>query len=457
MSFLQDFGVRGDGKTDDTEAIRHAVSQGDGLLVLPRGEFLVTETIEIPLDRHGRTGIDGSGGTAQIIMQGKGPAFRFVGGHRGTAAPSSFVAGMLDRERMPTVQNLEIIGRHEEADGIELAGTMQAVINGVALRSLRHGIHLVNRNRNVIITNCQIYHNRGAGVFLDGVNLHQINIHGNHISYGRLGGIRIERSEIRNLQIVGNDIEYNNDKTHELDKGSEPIPTAEIYVDVTAEGASVNEVTVSGNTIQATASPNGANIRIIDDGKSERAPGLWAITGNVIGSQTNNVHLTGCRGVTITGNSIYSCVERNLLLENCRQIVFCGNQSRRHTAQFACGWRLVDSANCTISSSLIIDDTDEGQATGASLLEIDRCKRINVSSCQLLGGTPHGIDVKDASYVNINSCQIIDAREVPQSRHPIRFRGQGTGNSVTGCTFSEVGNEIDHQPESGVMIGENVF
>ena len=35
-------------------------------------------------------------------------------------------------------------------------------------------------------------------------------IAGSHISYCRLGGVRIQGGEIRNLQITGNDIEYNN-------------------------------------------------------------------------------------------------------------------------------------------------------------------------------------------------------------------------------------------------------
>src|SRR5690606_12535084 len=155
---------------------------------------------------------------------------------------------------MPTVRDLEITADHPEGDGIELVGTMQATIEGVLIHKMRHGIRLHRRNRNVLINACHIYHNTGVGVFLDEVNLHQINIVGNHISYNRLGGIRIEKSEIRNLQITGNDIEYNNHRTH----GTEPKPTAEITIDTQAPGATVDEVTICSNTIQATVSPGGA-------------------------------------------------------------------------------------------------------------------------------------------------------------------------------------------------------
>lgn len=96
------------------------------------------------------------------------------------------------------------------------------------------------------------------------------------------------------------DIEYNNAKSH---PGLSSELTAEIYIDTTAEGASVNEVTIASNTIQATESDGGANIRIIEQPERPgRAPGQWAISGNVIGSQENNVHLTGCYGVALSGN-----------------------------------------------------------------------------------------------------------------------------------------------------------
>jgi len=53
---------------------------------------------------------------------------------------------------MPQIHNLEIHGDHPEADGIELTGTMEATLSGVLIRQVRHGIRLVKRNRNVLIT-----------------------------------------------------------------------------------------------------------------------------------------------------------------------------------------------------------------------------------------------------------------------------------------------------------------
>ena len=250
MSNVKDYGAVGDGQSDDTEAIRHAIRDGDGSLTFPRGEYRIAETIEVILDETGRIGIDGSNGTAKLIMAGEGPALRLVGTHGGTGDPSSAKPNVWMNQRMATLRNIEITGENEKADGVELIETMQTTFDGVLIRQVRNGIRLHRRNRNVLISNSHIYHNTGVGVFLDELNLHQINISGNHISYNRRGGIRIERSEIRNLQITGNDIEYNNFRVF----GAEPEPVAEIYIDTTAERASVNEVTIASNTIQATQS-----------------------------------------------------------------------------------------------------------------------------------------------------------------------------------------------------------
>ena len=81
-------------------------------------------------------------------------------------------------------------------------------------------------------------------------------------------------------------------------------PTAEITIDASAEGASVREGTIASNTIQATYSAGGANIRFIggpgsdDAGSMNRKAGMWTIAGNLIGSQEINIHLLRARGIT---------------------------------------------------------------------------------------------------------------------------------------------------------------
>lgn len=439
MSNVRRFGAAGDGTTNDTEAIRHAIQDGDGMLHFPPGCYRVTQPLEIKLAQSGPLGIDGTSGTARILMTGPGPAFRLVGTHSGTGDPKTVTGSVYPNQRLPTIKNIEIEGAHPDADGIELIQTMQSVLEGVLIRRCRHGIHLTHRNRNVVITHCHVYHNTGCGILLDRVNLHQINIACCHISYNRLGGIRIEGSEIRNLQITGNDIEYNNHAVH----GTDPEPTAEIYVDTTAPGSSVNEVTIASNTIQATASLGGCNICIREStGGSARPPGLWSITGNIIGNQENNMHLTGCYGLSLSGNCIYSCDNRNLLIEDSRQINIGTNTFRRHTSKMGTGVRIVRSSDITVTGCSILDEHPIGQPTGASLLELVDSRRINVSSCQLLDGVPCGIDATDCSHVNITGCTIHDTRAERKSRHAIRFTGQGQGNLIGMNSIGPTGNSM---------------
>ena len=81
MSNVRDFGAVGDGITDDTKAIEDALAEGDGTLQFPKGDYLITHTINVNLANSGRVSIDGSGGTAKILMGGAGPAFHITGTH----------------------------------------------------------------------------------------------------------------------------------------------------------------------------------------------------------------------------------------------------------------------------------------------------------------------------------------------------------------------------------------
>ena len=152
MSNIRDFGAKGDGRSDDTDAVQHAIEASGGFVEFPPGDYLITRTVMLNLPMSGRTGLTGSAGAAKVIMAGAGAAFHFVGSHGGTAQPEDFHADVWRRERMPTILNLEIEGRHPLADGILLEGTMQSTFEGLLLRELRHGIRIHGRARNVLVS-----------------------------------------------------------------------------------------------------------------------------------------------------------------------------------------------------------------------------------------------------------------------------------------------------------------
>ena len=467
MSDVISFGAEGDGKTDDTEAIRHAISEGDGLVRFGRGTYRITETIEVNLKDTDRISIEGGYGNAKVVMAGKGPAFRFVGTHRGTADPMGVKREIWDKQRLPILSGIEIEGDNEEADGIELRGTFQPIVTRVLLRDLRNGIILTDRNRNVLISDCQIYHNRGVGIFMDQVNLHQTNITGNHISYNRLGGIRIQGSEIRNLQITGNDIEYNNYRSH---PGNDPgEATAEILIDSRGrEGdspqPSVRELTICSNTIQSTYSPQGANICILGPDPTETLPpGMAAITGNVIGNQAINIHLVGCRGISVTGNFIYSGFRHNLLVERCDDLSIGSNNFGHNywvpTREIDANVKFVDSSDCVLSGLELRGapagktnweetwNVGEGRAHLA-LMEFERCERMNLTGCLLRDPAPLGLFLKDCSRMNISACQIHDTRPDKLMKRAIEWRGRGQASLLQG-------NTLGRGSEGGIAIDEN--
>ena len=49
MSTAQHFGAKGDGRTDDTAALTHALRQGDGRLLLTRGDYVIRRPLSEPI------------------------------------------------------------------------------------------------------------------------------------------------------------------------------------------------------------------------------------------------------------------------------------------------------------------------------------------------------------------------------------------------------------------------
>ena len=443
MTQAGDFGAVGDGITDDTDALQHALDEGVGELRLPRGDYRITRPLKLELARIGRTAICGEGGVPRILMEGPGPALLITGTHTATADPKSFAEQVWLRERMPMIRDLEIVGKHPEADGIQIVGVMQPTITGVLLRQLRHGIHLATRARNVLISHCHIYHNTGVGIYLDGVNLHQTILSACHISYCRLGGIRIERSEIRNLQITGNDIEYNNNGGHGI-PDADGVPTAEIWLDASA--GSIREGTISSNTIQATYSPNGANLRLIGDPVAANARiGMIAITGNLIGSQWVNVHMTDVQDISLTGNTIYSGHHRNLLLENCSRITV-GSNTFGHNADYGIqrelctGLTLRNCADSVLTGNIIQDcQTGRHQFPQApelqreALVELFNCRNVTLCSCQILESAPCGIRLDQCSEISLLGLTISDRRDPPLQKNGILWTGPAPHSLISAC------------------------
>ncbi len=430
MANVRDFGATGDGRTDDTEAILHALNDGDGVLEFPRGTYRISATIPLQTSRLGYVGVRGDAGATRVLMTAAGPAFRVIGDHQGSALPRTVKPHTWEKERFPVLSDLEILGEHPDAVGIELYRTMQATISRVAIRNCRIGIHLPERNRNVIIGDCQIYDNSEFGVFFDRCNLHQIIIHGSHISYNKRAGIKSLGGDVHNLQITGNDIEYNNSPDDSTAAPGEP-RGAEIWFD--ARDGIISEVTIASNTIQATVQPGGANVRIWG-GENPTAYGarLIAITGNVLGSQTRGLDLRWAHRVTISGNTIYDNPDLSVFAANCSAISLSGNTHSWRGGVHA-GLRdalcFEDCDNCSLTG-LVLEDSGQQRGEQGGAVMMLRCADMAVSNCQIVDPHLRGIDLHDCRRCRLSDNSIVDRREPAALQEAIRVTGAGGGHLI---------------------------
>jgi hypothetical protein len=445
MSNVLGFGAKGDGVADDTAALQHTLDSGDGVLRLNKGTYRITRPLGLDLTKTGFGAVRGEDGTSRIVMAGAGPAIRVVGDHQGTASPASVQPHTWDKERFPAITGLEIVGDHPDAVGIELRKTMKCVVSRVLVRRCRIGVHLVERNRDFLLSDSHLYDNHEIGLFFDRCNLHQIIVHGCHISWNKLAGIKSLGGDVHNLQIVGNDIEYNNVTAGGAGQASVPANHpggSEIWFDAT-EGV-ISEVTISGNTIQATPQTGGANIRIVgatverpqpaDAPKTQKVDTahLVNITGNVLGSQWRAVELQNASRVTITGNSIYDSVDLSVFAARCAGLVINGNTFvwRGHDSEPPKdGLRFEDCDNVLLSG-LATQRFCAGTPDRGAAVTFVRCSDCGVSDCQILDPLYRGLELEDCVRCRVVNNTIVDRRATRSMRHAIRILGQSRDNLV---------------------------
>lgn len=403
MARVIDFGAAGDGTTDDTDAVRHAIDDGDGVLEFSRGTYRITAPVEIDLAQTGPMSVRGEGGVARIVMAGAGPAIRILGTHEGTADPDQVKAGVWKSERTPTVSAIEIVGEHAEADGIELVKTMQATLDRVAIRRCRYGVRLAERNRNVLITACHIYQCGKVGIFMDRCNLHQMIISACHVSYSGEVGIKSDGGDLHNLQITGNDIEYN--------YTDGVAGCADIWFDA-REGVA-SEITIASNTIQARVSEQGTNLRVTGNNAADgRCARLIAITGNVLGSQSRNIELHHVERAAVTGNTLYDGKDLGVHVTHSDNVVIGPNTY---------GWAV--GRKREMSDRVLVER--------ASALSVQGMTFRN-SRAEANGGV---VELRETTDSAVSDCQIVDA--------------QGSGVRLESCRRCRVTDNSVTWPETG--------
>lgn len=418
---------------DMTSELQAQIDDNGGRLLLIEKNYRISSTLEFDLKALGAAAVKSVGG-ATIIMDGAGPAIRFTGTHEGTASPKSFKPATWN-ERMPIVTGIEILGAHPEADGIELRQTVAPIVNRVSVRWCRHAIHLSNRNRNVVISDCHLYENSGIGVFLDDVNLHQINVSNSHISYNRAGGIVVRDGNVRNLQVTGCDIEGN------MPADETPTRTANILIDVSGSAddktKSIAEIAITGCTIQHSANysgseektqaPGGANIRLA--GKAIYPINSVTISGNVLSDTTTNIDISHSHDVTVSSNNFFAPKPNNLIVTDSQRVVVSGNTFNPRQFSRPGTIRFVNCADCILANSTI-----HRFATQNGAVILDQCSGFSLTGL-LLTECGSGIVLKGTSDTTIANCRVT---RTTSSRSDLDIDGSNTDIDLTGNRFAGV-------------------
>jgi hypothetical protein len=429
---VKSIGALGDGIHDDAPALISALKSGTSNFYFPKGNYLLLEPLVFDLAKCGVSSVSGDG-TASLVMEGEGPALRFVGSHEGTASPTTVKPGIWSGERTPTVVGIEIIGRNARADGIEAVGTMQLTISKVVVRNARHAVHLASRNRNVVIADSHFYNNRGVGVYLDEVNLHQINITNTHISYNSGGGVVSHGGNVRNLQIGSCDIEGN----HQIEGPA----SANIWLD--SSGGSIGEVAIVGCTVQHTnKAPDSANIRIQGAGtdlsleRREGRPftreGNITIGNNVFSDVQVNVDIRNARGVTVTGNTFWEGFEYDLIVQDSTHVVVTGNNFDRNPRYQVNGFANAECNGVVFRNSAessFVGNLVSGVRAHAAAVEFSNCERMQISNNSVLDSDGAALRLLNVSRSVVSGNLLRDDRPT-KSQHVLSLIIEGGADNL---------------------------
>ncbi|MCS7047333.1 MAG: right-handed parallel beta-helix repeat-containing protein, partial [Gemmataceae bacterium] len=198
----------------------------------------------------------------------------------------------------------------------------------------------------------------------------------------------------------------------------------------------VREGTIVGNTIQASRSPGGANVRFLGAKDHPNAVGLLAITGNLLGSQNKVLDLRACRAVVLTGNSIYSGYQYAIWAEDCEHLVL-GNNSFDHNPEY----------NGTSTDQIVLRRCRNVNWTGGIVqhtrpatdpveasVELVGCRQVSIDGLQIVAARIRGITLDDCHVVRIANCTITGPADDRFYRAALAF--------TKSCRFAIVTNNL---------------
>jgi polygalacturonase len=111
---------------------------------------------------------------------------------------------------------------------------------------------------------------------------------------------------------------------------------------------------------------------------------MIAVTGNLIGSQRNAVHLKSCRGVTLSGNCIYGGYHRAIWAEDTENLVI-GPNSIDHNSDYpgnSTDHVLLERCRNVTLTGLIVQHTRDAEIPTEASIELEKCENVSLTGCQ---------------------------------------------------------------------------
>lgn len=310
---INKFGAVGDGKTDDTEAFQQAAKQKGILRLEPGKTYLISSTIKIDL-----TNIKGiQANNAKIFLSGDFPAFHLKGNKTNGGAEPPSNAG-LENEFSAVIEQLHVYSKNHEGTALILDGTFGVNISKSHFYNLKKGIEVINRNRNVIITENHLWDVAEYGIHYNNANLHQSIIANNHISYAKIA-LFFENGDVHNIQINSNDIEVG----YSINNNTQ----SAIQVVCDKPDTQFSQAQIVGNTIEDHFLAKEGIIHFYSKAfessviSLDQAPyiGMIELVGNEFSGSSKALVLDNIHDLTVNGNtfklikeafiSIYTCAE----------------------------------------------------------------------------------------------------------------------------------------------------